>query len=70
VSLTNESSTPTAKLFPDGVTIDYVYEKGHRLDTAHGKCIRCNAFALDLYEDPVYGGVRDCKPTKAEDTPL
>ena len=48
-----------------GCTIDYVAEKGHRLDKAHGRCINCGAPAIDLYEDAAYGGVRDCtKPSK------
>lgn len=45
----------------DGITIDYVAEKGHRLDTAHGRCIHCRTYAIDLYEDAAYGDVRECR---------
>ncbi|SLK03667.1 hypothetical protein SAMN06295987_104275 [Novosphingobium mathurense] len=36
-------------------------EKGHELDSAHGKCIRCGCPAINLYEDAAYGPIRDCK---------
>jgi hypothetical protein len=42
------------------LTPDWVAEKGHRLTADGYKCERCNAPAIDLYEDGVYGPVRNC----------
>ncbi len=39
---------------------EYVTAKGHHLDSAHGKCIRCGEPAINLYEDAMYGPVREC----------
>lgn len=56
-------------ILPDGITINYVHEKGHRLNTAHGHCRFCGEPAINLYEDAAYGPVRDCnrrEPTLLE----
>jgi hypothetical protein len=45
---------------PQPYGAEYVTEVGHRLDSAHGKCVRCEADAIDLYEDAAYGDVRRC----------
>jgi hypothetical protein len=34
---------------------------GHWFDSAHGKCIRCGAATIDIYEDGVYGETRPCR---------
>lgn len=57
------SAEPKAQIRPGemyGCTIGYVAEKGHELDSGHGKCIHCGADAIDLYEDAAYGPVRSC----------
>ena len=39
-----------------------LWDKGHRLDKAYGRCTKCKCHAIDLYEDMSYGPIRDCKP--------
>ena len=36
-------------------------EAGHELNSAHGRCIHCGSYAIDLSEDKWYGDVRRCQ---------
>jgi hypothetical protein len=38
---------------------DYA-DRGHWFNTAHTECLRCGAPTIDLYEDGVYGDIRQC----------